>query len=162
MEKVPKSSQEDGQSRRSFVASVAMGAGLLLSYGALAIKGLLFLIPPKTSVKRRKIYAGKLDEYAIGSIQKFIDLEGKEILVKRSETGIDAFSAVCPHLGCRVHWQPENDVFFCPCHGGAFDAAGRPAAGPPKDGNQHLFKVPVEVDKSSGIVYLQVKDKREA
>lgn len=158
MGKNPERPQKDEQSRRSFLATLAMGAGLVLSYGALTIKGLLFILPPKTQVKRRKIYAGRLDEYSIGTIQKFYDLESKEILVKRSEEGLRAFSSVCPHLGCRVHWQKENQTFFCPCHGGIFDANGAPIAGPPKDGNQPLFKVPVHIDENSGIVYLQVKD----
>lgn len=158
MKKSSETPQEKKESRRNFLSNLAMLTGLVLSYGALTIKGLLFIIPPNSQVKRRKIYAGRLDEYSLGTIQKFFDLEGKEILVKRSNEGIKAFSSVCPHLGCRVHWQPENKTFFCPCHGGEFDADGAPIAGPPKDGNTPLFEVPVHVDESSGIVYLQVKD----
>ncbi|MBI2684101.1 MAG: ubiquinol-cytochrome c reductase iron-sulfur subunit [Actinobacteria bacterium] len=35
----------------------------------------------------------------------------------------------CAHLGCPVSYG--GGVFVCPCHGGAYDARGRVAAGPP-------------------------------
>ena len=35
----------------------------------------------------------------------------------------------CAHLGCPVAYG--GGVFVCPCHGGAYDARGRVAAGPP-------------------------------
>lgn len=152
------SAASSGTPRRGFLAALLMGIGLVLSYGALAVKGLLFILPPHTQPQRRKLYAGKLDQYTPGSMQKFYDLEGKEILVRRSEAGLKAFSSVCPHLGCRVHWETDNQRFFCPCHGGVFTEEGKPVAGPPADGNQWLFEVPVQVDESSGIVYIEVKD----
>ena len=41
------------------------------------------------------------------------------------------FAINCNHLGCPVRWFPEAGLFMCPCHGGAFYADGRHAAGPP-------------------------------
>lgn len=42
-----------------------------------------------------------------------------------------AFAVTCTHLGCPVSWQEGAELFFCPCHGGAYYADGRVAAGPP-------------------------------
>ncbi|MEL6157972.1 MAG: Rieske 2Fe-2S domain-containing protein [Cyanobacteria bacterium J06623_5] len=41
-----------------------------------------------------------------------------------------AISAVCPHLGCTVAWEPESNEFACPCHGSRFDASGERTRGP--------------------------------
>lgn len=53
--------------------------------------------------------------------------------VRRSATTVLARSLFCPHFGCRLSWVKEKDRYQCPCHGGAFDAEGRPIAGPPTE-----------------------------
>lgn len=58
--------------------------------------------------------------------------------VFRDETGeVHAFSAVCPHLGCIVHWNADEKTFDCPCHGSRFDGHGRVLNGP---ANQNLTR----------------------
>ena len=52
-------------------------------------------------------------------------------LVKTGETQVTALSSTCTHLGCRVSWDPEDEVLKCPCHGGVFDRTGAVKAGPP-------------------------------
>ncbi|WOD38376.1 Rieske 2Fe-2S domain-containing protein [Nodosilinea sp. E11] len=37
---------------------------------------------------------------------------------------------VCPHRGCAVNWQADQNRFACPCHGSKFDAEGRVLRGP--------------------------------
>jgi glycine/D-amino acid oxidase-like deaminating enzyme/nitrite reductase/ring-hydroxylating ferredoxin subunit len=60
---------------------------------------------------------------------------GSKIAVFRDETGaVHRRSAVCPHLGCIVAWNPSASTWDCPCHGSRFDKFGAVMNGPaPKD-----------------------------
>ncbi len=147
--------------RRKWLASAFMGAGLALSYGVLAVQGLLYILPPQVRSKTRKIFAGRLNSFSEGGVRTVYDLQGNQVLVRRGEKGIQAFSTVCPHLGCRVHWDAANDRFFCPCHRGEFDHNGIATAGPPADAGQRLAEIPVTLDEKGGVVYLEVKDVRK-
>ena len=69
---------------------------------------------------------------------------------------IVAYSQVCQHLGCFVRFTPATqssgiegkDVFYCPCHGGYYDAAtGAILAGPPL---YSLPRVLLQYDETTG------------
>lgn len=62
--------------------------------------------------------------------------EGREKLaLYKDMTGeVHAFSAVCPHLKCIVHWNNEEKSFDCPCHGSRFDCHGDVMNGPANEG----------------------------
>lgn len=143
--------------RRTWLAGALMGVGLLASYGTLAFQFFSFLLPKHLGGATRLLFIGPVDRFAVGSVQAIRDLKGNEILVKRSESGFQAFNSVCPHLGCRVHWVEADRQFFCPCHRGVFDAEGRGIAGPPADAGQRLSQAPLKVDQESGVVYLEVE-----
>jgi menaquinol-cytochrome c reductase iron-sulfur subunit len=54
------------------------------------------------------------------------------IYVRRgSQDDFTVFSPKCTHLGCATQWNGNTQQFFCPCHGGVFDAEGKVVAGPP-------------------------------
>lgn len=64
-------------------------------------------------------------------------------LVRRDDVHVDAYSAVCPHLGCSVNFRIDGREFACPCHDSAFALAdGRRLKGPSPRG---LDPLPVEV-----------------
>lgn len=144
--------------RRGWMATVLMGIGLAASYGTLAAQGLLFLLPRRIKPKTRKLFAGAVAKFKVGSAQTIHDLEGDEILVMRGKSEFKAFRSVCPHLGCRVRWEQRKERFFCPCHGGVFNDDGVAIEGPPAWAKQSLTRVPMEEDKASGVLYIELKD----
>jgi len=119
---------------------------------------LAFLLPRRSGRPTRKLFVGPVDRFQVGAVTSIRDLEGNEVLVKRGPSGFQAFSSVCPHLGCRVRWEEDEQQFFCPCHRGFFNADGVATAGPPADANQRLAAAPLTVDEENGVVYLEVAD----
>jgi Rieske Fe-S protein len=60
---------------------------------------------------------------------------GRKIAAYRDERGdLHRRSAVCPHLGCIVAWNPAASTWDCPCHGSRFDALGGVINGPAAGG----------------------------
>jgi len=54
-----------------------------------------------------------------------------KVAVYRDESGaFHEFSAVCPHLGCIVHWNHAEKSWDCPCHGSRFSKYGEVLNGP--------------------------------
>jgi glycine/D-amino acid oxidase-like deaminating enzyme/nitrite reductase/ring-hydroxylating ferredoxin subunit len=54
----------------------------------------------------------------------------KVAVCKDSDGRVHRHSAVCPHLGCIVHWNPAESSWDCPCHGSRFNANGHVINGP--------------------------------
>ena len=77
---------------------------------------------------------------------------------------IIAFSTICQHLGCPVHFEPAGrsggempnytnlPVCYCPCHAGVYDLSenAKVLAGPPPN---PLPFVVLEYDESTGDIY---------
>lgn len=85
-------------------------------------------------------------------------------LVRRSNDRVDAYSVVCPHLGCSVGYDAGKKVFACPCHESGFSLEdGSRLAGPSPRG---LDPLPVEVkDGTIHVTYRRfiqnVRERRE-
>jgi Rieske Fe-S protein len=58
----------------------------------------------------------------------------KLALYRDDEGSLHQLSAVCPHLGCFVHWNGVEKTWDCPCHGSRFDAEGNVLNGPALSG----------------------------
>ena len=43
----------------------------------------------------------------------------------------------CPHLGCRLEWNPDEKSWDCPCHGSRFDYMGRLMDNPAQENLGH-------------------------
>lgn len=48
----------------------------------------------------------------------------KTALYKENKDNIHSVSPRCPHLGCQLAWNPEENTWDCPCHGSRFTADG--------------------------------------
>jgi glycine/D-amino acid oxidase-like deaminating enzyme/nitrite reductase/ring-hydroxylating ferredoxin subunit len=58
-----------------------------------------------------------------------------KVAVYRDEHGaLHERSAVCPHLGCIVVWNPVEKTWDCPCHGSRFGLDGAVLNGPANTG----------------------------
>jgi len=64
-------------------------------------------------------------------------------------------SSICPHLGCRFNWVPDQKRFICPCHGSQFGREGAKLAGPTPRGLDPLpFR---EKDGQAEVTWIQYK-----
>jgi glycine/D-amino acid oxidase-like deaminating enzyme/nitrite reductase/ring-hydroxylating ferredoxin subunit len=55
----------------------------------------------------------------------------QKLAVYRDDRGkVTTCSAVCPHMGCLVRWNPGERTWDCPCHGSRFSATGTCLHGP--------------------------------
>jgi Rieske Fe-S protein len=144
-----------GSTRRGFVARILAGVGLAASYGVFAAYALAYLFPPPARRRARRLFIGRVSDFAAGTARPFVDQRGRALLIVAGEGGLRAFDTRCPHLGCQVHWEANEQRFFCPCHNGVFDRDGVATAGPPAAAGQSLARAPLAVDPTSGTVFLE-------
>lgn len=144
--------------RRSFLAAAAMAGGLAAGYGTFAAMSARYLYPARPA-PTAWLFLRDLRSLNPGDSLVYRTPAGATVAVARlgkagTEQDFLALSSTCPHLGCQVHWESQNGRFFCPCHNGAFDPAGKAIAGPPAEAGQSLLRYPLKVEK--GLLYIQV------
>ncbi len=147
--------------RRDFLGragGVALIGGVVASYGSLAAVAGRFMFPEPDGGKVW-VYAARLADVAVGQALSFSTPSGARLTIARTkDTGgaedFIALSSVCPHLGCQVHWEEQNDRFFCPCHNGVFDPEGRGIGGPVLDAGQSLASYPLRAE--NGLLFIEV------
>ena len=62
---------------------------------------------------------------------KVMEIDGSKHAVHRDGDGnLHVVSAVCPHMGCIVHWNTAEQSWDCPCHGSRFSKEGEVLEGP--------------------------------
>jgi len=150
--------------RRRFLSSVsgvAMAGGLAAGYGTFAALAGRYL--HATGTATAWMYVVPVAEIEPGASLAYDSPAGLKIVITRRSGGSQdaapsasdflALSSICPHLGCRVHWEPHHNRFFCPCHNGVFDPAGQPVEGPPKADHQPLPTYPLRVD--NGLLFIE-------
>jgi len=142
----------------SRLAGLAMGGALAGAYGSFAALVGRFVYPARPP-SRGWMFVTRTDEVGEGDSFVFRLPSGSGVNVtRRSARGgagdFMALSSTCPHLGCQVHWEPQNGRFFCPCHNGTFAPSGVATGGPPGEAGQSLLKYPLKVE--GGILFVEV------
>jgi menaquinol-cytochrome c reductase iron-sulfur subunit len=137
-------SPADG-ARRSFLG-VLLGVASAFMAALLAVPVLRFVFYPLTAMADESDWAdaGPVAMLsAIGApVPRTLVLEQRDgwretashplVYVVNVGGKVKALSAICPHLGCTVPWDPGRNEFVCPCHGGTFSADGTHLSGPPR------------------------------
>ncbi len=147
--------------RRGFIKNtsrVAMTAGIVGGYGGFAIIAGRYLYPSRTGEVMWQ-FVSEVAGIDVGEAIRYRGPSGETINITRMarEGGSDDFialSSTCPHLGCQVRWEAQNDRFFCPCHNGVFDPSGVATAGPPGEAGQSLPKYELKVE--NGLLHIAV------
>jgi Rieske Fe-S protein len=151
--------------RRTFLCGMLAGSvfvSLAACYGTFFAWAGRFLFP-----RRRQeawLFVRPTAQIAPGESLTYESPTGVRVVIKRAATASGesgaaleqfiALSSVCPHLGCRVHWEGQNNRFFCPCHNGAFDPEGRATAGPPLAAHQQLPRYALKLERE--LLYIQM------
>ena len=135
-----------------------MAAGLASGYGVFAWIGARFMLPAEAN-RLQRLFVTQLNAIGTGTTLLFLTPDGRTVnITRRSESGaVDDFvalSSTCPHLGCQVRWEGQNNRYFCPCHNGTFDASGKATGGPPGDAGLSLPRYELAVD--AGLLYILV------
>jgi menaquinol-cytochrome c reductase iron-sulfur subunit len=85
------------------------------------------------------------------SVERAVDL-GSAWLVRKGDM-VQAFSSVCPHLGCSVNAVKDGGgSFACPCHTSAFGPDGQRTSGPAP---RNLDALATRVE--NGVVFVEFK-----
>lgn len=147
--------------RRRFLGNVsraAMTVGLVGGYGGLGLIAGRYLYPARPG-DRIWQFVSVIDSIPVGGARLYRAPSGESINIVRQgavegQRDFIALSSTCPHLGCQVHWEAQNERYFCPCHNGTFDASGKATGGPPGEAGQSLGRYPLRVE--GGMLFIEV------
>jgi cytochrome b6-f complex iron-sulfur subunit len=151
----------DAPDRRRFLATssgAAMTGGLLAGYGTFAYLAGRFLYPSQ-GAKLAWVFVVEANRMNKGDSLRYETPAGQTVTVTRraADGTVDDFlalSSTCPHLGCKVHWEAQNNRFFCPCHNGVFDPSGKGTAGPPAEAGQSLSHFSLKIE--NGLLFIEI------
>jgi Rieske Fe-S protein len=124
--------------RRRFLQWLTHGLGALFGV-VLGIPAIAYLIDPRNRRVPEGDFktVGRLSDLKIETPQQVVirdlrwdawtlhpnDVIGRVWLVRRGKDEVDAYTTICPHLGCSVNYEENKKQFICPCHNGTWDLA---------------------------------------
>lgn len=159
--------EEPEGGRREFLKTAsraAMAAGLAGGYGGLALVAGRYLYPARTGEVMWQ-FVTETAGVEVGESIRYRGPSGETVSITRHARNGDAgdfiaLSSTCPHLGCQVRWEAQQNRFHCPCHNGVFDPQGRATGGPPGEAGQSLPRYALRV--KGGLLHIAVPPPRLA
>ncbi len=130
--------------RRGFLRIATWSIGGLVSL-MMGIPGIAYILGPALSREKSQgwVRLGSINKAELGTPTLFKVSITRETgwLVQEEKIGVYvltdnrrdfiAMSNICTHLGCRVRWIADEEIFLSPCHFGVFDREGKVISGPP-------------------------------
>jgi Rieske Fe-S protein len=160
--------------RRSVLRWAIHGLGGLFAI-LLGVPAVAYLIDARNRPARQAGFrtVAKLDELEVGKPKLAVisdsrrdawtlypnDVVGRVWLIRRDNNQVEAFTTICPHLGCSVNFT--GNEFLCPCHGGRFDITGRrkEEAGHSNPAPRHMDSLEINQDAlAQGIVQVKYQN----
>ena len=150
--------------RRTLLKTFVHALTIMIGGGLASVLG-AFAVPKAGASRGRWVRAARLDQLkphvpfaAVVSVpreQGWYRERAQDVvfLTWDGQDEVHALSATCTHLGCRVRWDAEGKQFRCPCHGGAYDAQGAVAGGPPP---KPLATVEAKLQSGDGTVMVRL------
>ena len=136
---------QDSLSRRGFLGACVIG-GATLAASQAGYAAVRFFFSAGVRIEEQPV---PLAKSSIPETGKVVAYGTRKLIVVKVAEEYLAFDASCTHLGCLVQWRPAERKFYCPCHTGFFDAAGRNISGPPP---RPLERIKVKVEGETVIV----------
>ena len=142
--------------RRKFLATCTIGCGVGV---AATIPLVRLIIDPATkqtvSSPREPLDLGPLSQFTaeptkveiVAPVIKDAWAAARDVVlgaayIRKVGEGLDARSAICPHLGCAVAFDRAANNYLCPCHDSRFALDGAKLTGPSERG---LDQLPLQI-----------------
>ena len=117
--------------RRSFL-NWFLGTGIGATLVAVFYPVIRFLNPPEVpEAQVSRVLAATVEELPLNSAKIFKFGTSPAILLRNADGEFRAFTAICTHLDCTVQYRGDRNQFWCACHNGFYDQAGKNVSGPP-------------------------------
>lgn len=130
--------------RRRFLSIATWSIGGLMSL-MIGIPAIAYIVGPALTKEESQswIRLGTINKVELGTPTLFkvkltrqagwLEQEESIGVYVLTDNGRDfiAMSNICTHLGCRVRWIADQEIFLSPCHNGKFDREGKVISGPP-------------------------------
>lgn len=110
-----------------------LGFSIVATISGIVAPIIAYLIPRENAAAYGgPVNVGAVEDFPVNS-GKIVSVNDKPVIVVNTKAGgLQAFSAICTHLGCVVSWSERKSVIHCPCHDGFFNAVtGAVVSGPP-------------------------------
>ncbi len=122
--------------KRSFLKSMVIITSGLLS--AITAWGMGRFASFSFAASRKREFPKEILSRIQPGVPFHVPEAGVWLVKTQGQDTVSALDDKCPHLGCKQNWNPQRNLFECPCHGSEFDIQGSMKKGPAAKGMPHL------------------------